>query len=134
MHSKTSYPGQGNPLPPSMGQGQWIVENLASISTGEVNFTALPPEVRSELVEFGYVHFEAKEVAAAMGVTVEELLRANETGQLRLENKSNKPGPGRLFRLSFGERYCVALIDRPAAANGDGGENDGGQEVEGEQS
>ena len=117
-----------------MGKGQWIVENLASISTGEVNLTALPPEVRSELVEFGYVHFEAAEVAAAMGVTVEELLRANETGQLRLENKSNKPGPGMLFRLSFGERYCVALIDRPAAANGDGGEDAGGQEVEGEQS
>jgi DNA-directed RNA polymerase specialized sigma24 family protein len=42
---------------------------------------ALPPEVRSELVEFGYVHFEAAEVAAAMGVSVEELLQ----GQLRLE-------------------------------------------------
>jgi len=108
-----------------MGKGQWIVENLASISTGDVNLAGLPPEVRSELVEFGYVHFEAAKVAAAMGVTIEELLQANETGQLRLENKSNTPGPGMLFRLSFGNSFCVISIERPANADG----NDGGHRL-----
>jgi len=94
-----------------MGKGQWIVENLAWLSNEEVNLEALPADLRSGL-NLGYVGFKATEIAEAMGITVEELFRANEAGQLRLENKPIKPetgyDEGMLFRLSFGECYCVA--------------------------
>jgi len=65
--------------------------------------------VRSAL-ETGYVGFKVGQVAASMGITVDELLRANEAGLLRLENKTVKreASEGMLFRLSFGDRYCVA--------------------------
>jgi len=119
MNTKPSYPGQGQQLPASMGKGQWIVENLASLSIEDINVGALPDEVRSEL-EHGYVGFKAGQVAAAMGITVAELFRANEAGLLRLENKPIKPeaglDEGTLFRLSFGERYCVASSNPPSAA------------------
>jgi hypothetical protein len=127
MNPKPSYAGQGKPLPASMGKGQWIIENLASLSIEDVNLGTLPAEVLSGL-EPGYVGFKVAEVAVAMGITVEELFRANEIGELRLENKpiKSKDGfhEGLLFRLSFGERYCVAQAAAPqlshpsAQANG----------------
>jgi hypothetical protein len=99
-----------------MGNGQWIIENLASLSVEDVNLGTLPPEVLSGL-EPGYVGFKVAKVAVAMGITVEELLRANETGELRLENKPIKSedgyNEGLLFRLSFGEHYCVAQLPAP---------------------
>jgi hypothetical protein len=98
-----------------MGRGQWIIENLASLSNEDINVGALPPEVRSAL-EPGYVGFKAGQVAAAMGITVGELLRANETGLLRLENKEAGSAEGMLFRLSFGDRYCVASSGPASAA------------------
>jgi hypothetical protein len=100
-----------------MGKGQWIIENRASLSIEDINVGALPDEVRSEL-ELGYVGFQAGNVAAAMGITVAELFLANEAGLLRLENKHIKPeavDEGTLFRLSFGERYCVASGTPPSA-------------------
>ena len=119
MNQKPLYPGQGQPLPASMGKGQWIVENLASLSIENINVGTLPAEVRSEL-ELGYVGFNAGQVAAAMGIAVAELFRANEAGLLRLENKPITPeaglDEGTLFRLSFGEHYCVASSTPPSAA------------------
>ena len=114
MNTKPSYPGQGQPLPASMGKGQWIIENRASLSIADINVGALPDEVRSEL-ELGYVGFQAGNVAAAMGITVAELFLANEAGLLRLENKAGLD-EGTLFRLSFGEHYCVASSTPPSAA------------------
>jgi hypothetical protein len=116
---KPPYPGQGNPLPPSLGKGQWVVENAIFLSD-EPYAPPPAPEKQSTSAMRSLPHgaiglcFEAAHVATVMRISVEDLLEANQAGKLAVSNWEVTPKPGdrkaMRYRFSLDVRHFDATI------------------------
>lgn len=77
--------GQGKPLPSFMEvDGQWILENhlyICRSNPGSVRKVILTPGAQRHDGTYA-VGFAADQLAAALGITVDELFKANESGAL----------------------------------------------------
>jgi len=104
------YPGQGTAIPKEMGNGDWIYLNIAFLDLDDPT-TAVPGptgQVDLEPVRKSAVRFGAAQVAAAMGISVRNLMRANRKGKLALASQPvSKPGVSSAmrFRLSFDQYF-----------------------------
>ena len=123
---KPPYPGQGNPLPPSLGKGQWEVHNAIFLS--DEPFAAPPVRVKhSSLVirplpdGSNGLCFGAAHVATVMRISVEDLLEANQAGKLAVSNWEVTPKPfahkAMRYRFSLDVRHFDATVGyRPSWA------------------
>src|ERR1700688_73417 len=83
---KPPYPGQGLPLPESMGlKGAWIIENIVALVIDERfvpdengTFVHAPKSPKGN----GVFTFDAKTVAQSVDLTVEKLFEENRAGRL----------------------------------------------------
>jgi hypothetical protein len=124
---KPPYPGQGNPLPSSLGKGQWVVHNAIFLS--DEPFAAPPVRVKQSSLVIrplpdgsNGLCFDAARVATVMRISVEEdLLEANQAGKLAVSNWEVTPKPGAhkamRYRFSLDVRHFDATIGyRPSWA------------------
>jgi len=123
---KPPYPGQGNPLPPSLGKGQWVVDNAIFLS--DEPFAAPPARVKQSSLVIrplpdgsNGLCFDAAHVATVMRISVEDLLEANQAGKLAVSNWEVTPKPfahkAMRYRFSLDVRHFDATIGyRPSWA------------------
>jgi hypothetical protein len=95
--TKPPYPGQGEPIPASLGQGTWIVRDLAILfddaepgnPTAEMR-AALPPMGASANPVFV---FNAPGIAALAKVPSEVVIQANRNRTLQIGNQHLRTSP-----------------------------------------
>ena len=115
MTTPKRYPGQGKPVPASMGHGAWIVEDIFFLDTDDQP-TAPPPLKRQ--IDFSSVlspsgkhchRFVAAQVADALGIAVDDLMEANRLGKVRIADELVPPRPGEektvRIRISLDDRW-----------------------------
>ena len=116
---KPPYPGQGNPLPPSLGKGQWVVENAIFLSDEPYAPPPAPEKQSTSAIRplpdgANGLCFEAARVATVMRISVEDLLEANQAGKLAVSNWEVTPKPGdrkaMRYRFSLDVRHFDATI------------------------
>jgi hypothetical protein len=124
---KPPYPKHGEPIPKSMGRGEWIAENLFFLSfddqetappgpQGTYDLNATVPSPGGGMC----LRFGAARVAKAMGITVEKLIKINRSGKLLAAAWAVPPQPGdnsaMRFRLYSGTRFFEITIGTSKAA------------------
>ena len=122
---KPPYPGQGRPIPRSLGQGVWIVRDLMILFTDKPATGEPPDRTRIEIrglvplpIGRNAIAFDAATLADGLGISIDELLKENAAGRLWVNNKALPPQPGHArimrFRIGVGDRrfeFTNAIID-----------------------
>ena len=111
------YPGQGKPIPPELGEGDWVVENRIFLTTNDL------PNSPIQMSHAGNdcFRFQASRIARVMGISVPDIIQANRDGKLGVTNKTIDPRPGTSgamrFRFVLGVRSFVFTVGwgRPLA-------------------
>ena len=115
------YPGQGTGIPPSMGRGQWVIQNIIFITADEPDLGRPPTEGRIDTRVFvqtpsgvNAIRFAAAQIAAEMKIKTSELLKANKAGKLAVSWREMPPTPGDIramrFTFSFQGRWFAVSI------------------------
>lgn len=99
------YPGQGEPVPPEVAAGDWIIDGLVVLSCD-------PDTDRVGTVR--PIRLPARDIARAMNITTDEVFRANREKRLVLTNTAVPPrGAGRAmrFRVTIGGLWWEGTME-----------------------
>ena len=89
--NKPPYPGQGEPIPPHLGKGTWIIRDLAVLFDGP-HPEDPSAEMRAALPPTGasmnpVLAFNAPGIAALARVTPDVVIQANRNRTLHIQNQ-----------------------------------------------
>ncbi len=99
------YPGQGEPIPQHLGQGTWIVRDLA-ILFDDAHPSDPAAEMRAALPPIGaspnpVLAFNAAGIAALAGVPTAQVIEVNKKKTLRIGNQILRSAPDGTHTMRF---------------------------------
>jgi len=115
--------GQGRPLPSDFGyKGEWILESriFLFVPINTQNSDSMAAQFTS-YINYGrddwMVGFDATQLAAAIGITIDELLEANRSQRLTLEGAvpgtTGDGAPAKQYTFRVGDKEGSLIIASP---------------------